>query len=160
MKYFFSLLLVLPLMAMTPPREKVPEGHFSQPPLDDPIVVDPLVEEEVVWQYNNSTGCDLRVVQWITVVPSDGRPEATYAITIPLQDGAGVFDIRDLRAQGFQGGGLITLASMAIYVNGSSQPIEVLAGETRRFWTPYPHPCDCILVIADYARRTISFLPC
>jgi hypothetical protein len=157
----FSLLLLLLLVAMAPPRENVPEGHFSQPPLGEPWEIDPLEEEGLIWQYENSTGCDLRIVQWITVVPTDGRPEPTYGITIPLNAaGQGTLDLRDIRNQGFSGGGIINRASMAVYVNGSSQPIDVLAGESRRFKTPFPWPCDCIHIIADYRARIIRFLPC
>jgi hypothetical protein len=157
----FSLLLLLLLVAMAPPRENVPEGHFSQPPLDVPWEIEPWVEEGIIWQYENATGCDLRVVQWVTIVPADGRPEPTYGITIPFDAaGHGALDVRDIRAMGFSGGGIINLASMAVYVNGSSQPIEILAGENRRFVTPFPKPCDCIHIIADYSARIIRFLPC
>lgn len=146
---------------MAPPREKMPEGHFSQPKLNPPPTVDPLVEEEIIWQYENQTGCDLRIVQWITITPSDGREDISYGLPIILNDlGSGKLDVADIRAMGFAGGGSIILASMSVYVNGASQPLEILANQNRRINTGQPAPCDCIHIIADYNAGIIRFLPC
>lgn len=146
---------------MVPPRENVPPGHFEQPPLDEPWEFDSLSQGEPIWSYENLTDCNLHVEQWLSIMPEGGQFEITYDFGINLPGGSsGSLNLSSIRAMGFQGSGAITRASMAVYINGISQPVYVLAGENKRIQTQMPDPCDCIHIIADYMARTIRFLPC